>query len=136
MTPADEVEVLEWIGKRFPDHPWTAEQALAYFDDLREFDASDVWAGIFALYEEGQRFAPNGSQLVKAARTEQRRTARDAQYALPESTERPPSDAWTRASKRMFDGEVVTIQEAIERRHRERPCKTRTCPIHYPEKTE
>ena len=133
MIPSEWIEIVDWIGKRFPDHPWAAEQALAFYDDLAEFDASDVWSGLYSLYEEGQRFAPNGSQLLKAARSERRREARPDQNALPETTEDRVSDVWRKVSETKF-GEVVSFQEAIERIHAERPCKTRTCPIHYPEK--
>lgn len=138
MTTTDQwSELVEWIGVRFPDKPWAAEQAVAFFYDLEGYDASDVWAGLFSLYDAGQRFAPNGSQLVAAARVEQRRTAIDDLYrksdrALPADVEAAEPVEWGDYSQRRF-GEVLTPTQVVARIHLERaPCNTTTCDICYP----
>ncbi len=137
MTTTDQwTELVEWIGARFPERPWAAEHAVAYFYDLEDYDASDVWSGLYTLYEAGQRFAPNGSQLVAAARVEQRRAAIDDLYrqsdrALPEVADTVPVE-WGDYSQKRF-GEVLTPTEVVVRIHRERsPCKTTTCSVCYP----
>lgn len=130
-------ELVEWIGARFPDKPWAAEQAVAYFYDLEDYDASDVWSGLFALYDAGQRFAPNGSQLVAAARAERRRTAIDDLYrksdrALPADAEDSKPVEWGDYSQRRF-GEVLTPTQVVARIHAESTkCKNTDCDIHYP----
>ena len=49
LTPEQWQELVEWVAARFIHKPWTAEQALAYFYDLEEFDATDVWAALFSF---------------------------------------------------------------------------------------
>jgi len=126
-------EIMEWIGARFPEKPWTAEQAVAYFHDLEDFDASDVWTGLLAFYEEGQRFAPNGSQLLHAARKERRRGAIDDLYrtsdrALPEPKE--PVPEWEEITRKRFD-EVLTPTEYVARIHADSSrCRNSNCDIH------
>lgn len=131
ITAAHWAELVEWIEKRFPDRGWYAEQAVAYFEDMRErFDMSDVWTAINSMNEKGQRFAPNGSELIAATIQVARREAIDDLYrreALPE----PEPVEWSDYVERKF-GEKLSWQEAIARIHSEmKPCNTKSCEIHY-----
>ncbi|KKM70962.1 hypothetical protein LCGC14_1435560 [marine sediment metagenome] len=124
-------ELVEWLDKRFPNRSWRPEQAIAYYADMRErFDMSDVWTSVFAMYEKGQTFAPNGSQLIADTIRVVRHAAVDELYrGLPETAgERPPVEGWI---KKRF-GVNMTGTELIARIHKERgPCKTKTCDVCY-----
>lgn len=131
MTGDEWQEVVEWIADRFPDSQWHAEQAVAYFFDVEDFDASDVWSGVFKLYEQGLRFAPNGSQLLAASRDERRDAAmRDRYRGLPEG-KRDDTVSWSDYTVKTF-GEELSADDVIRRLHRERfqDCKSPTCDIH------
>ncbi len=133
LTIEDWIKIWNWVVTRFPDKPWHKEQATAYFNDLSEFDTADVWAALYHLYEQGQRFAPNGSQLVNATIKERRKAAQDNLYrqGLPE-TSGPIMDWETYTTKRF--GEALSVQETIERIHRTMPpCRNRECRQHYEE---
>ena len=129
MTPDEWGEIVEWVGDRFPNNPWVAETAVAYFYDLEQFDVSDVWTGLHHLYEEGQSFAPTGSQMLMATRKLRRRyafTERLEPTALPE----PKGDVWSVWAKEKF-GEDLTAIEMIERLHKESTeCNSPSCSGH------
>lgn len=129
MTPEEWIEIVAWIGERFPDTGWKAEQQVAYFDDLAAFDAQDVWVGILGYYEKGERFAPTGSQLVSRARDERRRSAQEDIYrALPEEAGEPTT--WNQYTQRRF-GEELTPMQVIQKLHADQPCTNEDCEIHY-----
>ena len=129
MSPDQWGEIVEWVGDRFPNKPWNAETAVAYFYDLEQFDVTDVWAGLHHLYEEGQAFAPTGSQLLYTTRKLRRESAFTERYeakALPAAT----GSVWSVWAKEKF-GEDLTAIEMIERLHRESTtCKSSSCPFH------
>jgi len=129
MTPEQWAEIVEWVGDRFPNNPWQADQAVAYFYDLEIFDTSDVWSGLHYLYEKGQAFAPTGSQLLHATRKVRRKAAYTERYqpkALPE----PAGAVWSEWAKETFGIDETAI-EMIERLHRESvTCKSSSCPYH------
>ena len=129
-------EIVEWIADRFPESQWHAEQAVAYFFDIEEFDASDVWGGVFKLYEQGLKFAPNGSQLLAAVRDERREAAmRDRYRGLPEDTQqRDEQSTWEEFTQNRF-GEQLTPNAVIRRLHAERfpDCTNPLCDIHATE---
>ena len=128
MTGDEWGELAAWIDTRWPNQ-WHAEQAVAYYHDLDEFDASDVWAGLYHLYNQGLRFAPNGSQLKAATISERRQAALEDRYdsvALPE-----PVETETGRIGRLYPGETVDASEHIRRVHESKgPCGSRFCDIH------
>lgn len=63
MTNTEWLEIVEWVGDRFKS--WTPDQAVAFYDDLHQHNAEDVWDALYRLYDKGLEFAPNGSQLRK-----------------------------------------------------------------------
>ncbi len=77
MTREQWLEIVDWVTDRFPNKPWVAEQGLAYYEDLKGYDATDVWTALHAFYEQGQAFAPNGSQLLARTQEASRQSARD-----------------------------------------------------------
>jgi len=133
MTGEQWQELVEWIAERFPDSQWHAEQAVAFFFDLQDYDASDVWAGVFALYEGGLKFAPTGSELVAATRKKQLDKRYSYSYPkLPPEHRAGSSLTWDEYTEKRF-GEVQTAQQVIERLHAERPpCGNGQCILHYP----
>ncbi len=134
ITATEWDELVEWVTARFPNDPWRAENAVAYFYDLEQYDVGDVWAGLMSLYETGQRFAPNGSQLVAAIIDVRRRAARRAAYRLPADTGVPMS--WEDYSQRRF-GETLTPTQVVERVHMSLPaCGNETCGLHYPKEEQ
>jgi hypothetical protein len=82
MTREDWVEVVSWINPRFAGREWTGQQIRAYYDDLKQFDAADVWAAVHQLYAKGLDFPPSGSKLRSAA-IEIRRHRNPPAQALP-----------------------------------------------------
>lgn len=138
VTNEEWIELVEWVNTRYPDRPWRAEQAVAYFYDLEEMSIGDVWSGLFALYEAGRAFAPTGSELLAATREAARRAAREEHYrtggrALPEEAYDPKAEVtWAEFSTRRF-GEELTPGEVIARMHASRTdCRSTTCDIHQP----
>jgi len=132
MNATEWAEVVEWVADRFPDSQWHAEQAVAFFYDLEGFDASDVWAGVIKLYNEGRRFAPNGSELVAATRDERRAEAlRDRYRGAPEL---PAGEmSWKEYTERRF-GAHLSAEVVIRQLHAERTdCSSPVCDIHRKE---
>ena len=130
MTGDQWTEVMDWVKVRFPTNEWHPEQAVAYFDDLAQFDATDVWAGLIAIYEQGSAFAPTGSQLVAAAKTERRKAAEADRYrALPEPKGVPYRSAENWVTKRF--GVELSTMDAIRRIHAEqKSCGNPSCDMH------
>lgn len=139
MTKEQWYEIVEWVSDRFPNKPWVAEQALAYFADLKDHDPSDVWSALYHLYEQGQAFAPNGSQLLARAGEERRRAARDDMYRqglpAPVSPREPAAvDKTTTYAERRFNDGPMTGRQLIERIHANRPasgCGNPDCADHH-----
>ena len=131
MKPSEWDEVVDWVDNRWPNS-WRPEQALAYLDDIKDYDASDVWGGLFAYYNTGQAFPPTGSQLVARARDERRATAIQDRYdqpALPEPVEVKPVESWL---NKWYPTEDVSWTEHVRRNHRRRDqsCTNRFCDVH------
>jgi len=130
MEPDQWGEVVEWVKVRFPKDQWHAEQVVAYFDDVAQFDAADVWAGLIQIYEQGSAFAPTGSQLVAATKAERWKAAEADRYrGLPEPKGEPyrPDENWI--SKRF--GEQLSTMDAIRRIHGEqKSCGNPLCDMH------
>ena len=105
MTPAEWQEIVVETDKRWPGQ-WTPSQAVAFFGDLREFDAVDVWSAWHALNDSGREFPPNGS-LLRSRSIDERRTSAKRELwdnpkpALPEPTrhlsEVVPEGLWAEA---------------------------------------
>jgi len=141
MTTVEQwTEITEWVTDRFPNKPWAAEQALAYFYDLEDYDASHVWAGLHSLYEKGQAFAPNGSQLLAKTIEESRLAARDDMYrtALPEPPRKPMTSGEPSYAVRRYGEDMrgATGTQLIERIHNDLPavkCGNKRCDMHHDE---
>lgn len=137
MNKPDMDDLIDFVATRYPDNQWTAEDAVAIFADLRSFDASDVWSAMNHYHEQGREFPPNASLMLSRSIDERQKTAREEMYrgtpeargvALPE----PDPIDWSEYAVSRF-GEKLTWPDAIARIHSEmRPCKTKTCDIHYP----
>lgn len=128
MTPVEWAEIVAWIEARYPK-AWSAEQNVAYFEDLGSFDASDVWTGVYGYYSEGTAFPPTGSQLVSRARVSRREAAIEDRYdhaALPEPVVMPVSSWLTK----WYPEESVSWGEHIRRVHATKRCESRFCDIH------
>ncbi len=123
------MEIVLWVDDRF-DKGWSPEQATTWYADLEQFDASDVWAAIHKLYEEGRDFPPNGSTLLARCITERHTSARADMYrGLPEPRGKPDPTGWIQ--KRF--GETLSGMEVVERIHASmRPCANKDCQLHYP----
>jgi len=129
MTPDEWGEIVEWVGARFPNNPWVADTAVAYFYDLEQFDVSDVWSGLHYLYEKGQAFAPTGSQLLYTTRKIRRKGA-FTELLEPKALPPVESGVWSVWAKKRF-GEDLTGTELIERIHKESTkCNSKSCPYH------
>ena len=132
MTPIEWAEIVAWVEARYPK-AWAAEQNVAYFEDLEQFDASDVWTGILGFYETGSAFPPTGSQLVSRARESRRESAVEDRYdrpALPEPVVMPV-DSWL---TKWYPEETVTWGEHIRRVHATKRCESKFCDIHSQQK--
>jgi len=129
MKPDEWTDVCQWVGEHWAKG-WPPEHQVSWYTDLEDFDASDVWAAVHHLYEEGRDFPPNGSVLLARCITERRLTAKADQYrGLPEPRGVPDPKNWI---VRRF-GEDLSGLEMVERIHKERPaCGNKTCDLCYP----
>ena len=129
MTPNEWVEIVEWVDARWPNQ-WKPEQDVAYYHDVKDFDATDVWSALFAENQRGIDFAPKGSRLVAGANESRRAAAIADRYdtvALPEPV-RKPIGSWL---EKWYPNEQVSWTEHIRRVHAKgKPCKSRLCDIH------
>ncbi len=131
-------EIVGWLAKRYPDSQYTAEDVIVIFEDLHDFDPSDVWSAIFWFHEQGRSFPPNASMLLSRAIEERQKTAREEMYRAPEERGKPLPEPepieWSTYTMKHF-GEDLTPTEVVARIHADmRPCNTKTCDIHYPMK--
>ena len=131
MNPEEWDKVVDWVNARFPKG-WGPEQDVAYYEDLEEFDASDVWSAVFTLYDRGTEFAPKGSTIRAAAIDERRASALRERYdnpGLPEPVEKEQDvPGWF---GHLYPGETVDGAEHVRRWHRKLgPCGSRYCDIH------
>lgn len=131
-------EICDWLADRYPDSQYTAEDVIVIFEDLKDFDPSDVWSAIFWFHEQGRQFPPNASLLLSRAIEERQKTAREEMYRAPEKRGKPLPEPelieWSDYVQKRFE-ENLTWNEAIARIHAQmRPCNTKTCDIHYPVK--
>ncbi len=131
-------EIVGWLADRYPDSQYTAEDVIVIFQDLKDFDPSDVWSAIFWFHEQGRDFPPNASMLLSRAIEERQKTAREEMYRAPEERgkplPKPEPIEWAAYTMKHF-GEELTPTEVVARKHAAmRPCNTSTCDIHYPAK--
>lgn len=129
MNNAEWDKVVEWVNARY-QKGWKSEHDVAYFDDLHDFDISDVWSALFTIYDKGSDFAPTGSRLKAAAIEERRASALRDRYdtvSLPEPVTRPIG-SWL---EKWYPEETVSWTEHIRRVHKTKgPCGSRMCDIH------
>ena len=108
-------ELVDWLAKRYPDSQYTAEDVIVIFDDLKDFDVSDVTAAVEWHHEQGRGFPPNASMLLSRAIDERHRSARDDMYrGTPEERGKPIE--WSDYAERRF-GEQLNWSDAIARIH-------------------
>jgi hypothetical protein len=114
MTGEEWADIVEWVDVRYPKS-WRAEQAVAYFHDLKRFDPSDVWTVVLREYERGRDFAPSGSVLLAGCLDERSRTAREEMYRkeLPEVPRSEKLFSLAEFAERRF-GRKMTGQELVE----------------------
>ncbi len=128
-------KMCAWVKEHWPKG-WPLEHQVTWYTDLEDFDDSDVWSAIHHLYEEGRDFPPNGSVLLNRCIYERQQTARADMYrGLPETVGAPMSTTWEAYTKQRF-GEVMSVEATIVRIHRDRPCLTETCDIHFPKRLD
>ena len=131
MTPAEWMQLVEDTDARWPGQ-WTPQQATAYYHDIREFAAVDVWAGWNRLNDSGREFAPNGSLLRSKAIEERQQSARRERMGRPQLAA-PDAMWWSEYAQRTF-GKVVSIQEAARITHKRWDgCRSPICDIHKKE---
>ncbi len=124
-------ELVDWVAERYPDTQWTAEDIIAIFADLKQFDASDVWSAMNHYHESGREFPPNASLMLSRSIEERQKTAREEMYQGQEYGKplpKPEPIDWSATEPIDGTAEVARIHAAM------RPCNTKTCDIHYPEK--
>ena len=130
MTPEEWVEIVDWVQQRWPNG-WHDEQDVAYYDDLKRFDASDVWVAVFAIYSKGLAFPPNGSMIMAKVLDKTKDRAEQARYdtpALPAAVGGLPVGGWL---DKWYPGERVSWSEHIVRVHASKgPCGSRFCDMH------
>jgi len=120
MTGEEWQDVVVATEKRWPNQ-WTPEQAVAYYDDLHDFDAVDVWAAWHKLNESGIDFAPKGSRLLALTLEERRESARRDMWARPSLTAgEEPVASWKAYATATY-GEPISQLEAVRREHRKLP---------------
>jgi hypothetical protein len=135
MTGTEWTELVVECEKRWPNF-WTKEQAVAYYQDIRDFDAIDVWSAWHLLYSQGRDTPPNGSMLQAVARQEARRS-RDTGYHRLELPDPDTVTVWETYSQQTY-GRVVSMQQAIRTEHAKLPADqcaglrsyNRHCDIH------
>lgn len=84
MSPESWMELVGWVDARWAGRTWSHDQAKAYYTDLKNMDAADVWDAMYHLYGEGREYPPTGSVLMSKTRDIYVTRARaDAAQQLP-----------------------------------------------------
>ena len=120
MNGSEWTEVVVETEKRWPNQ-WTPDQAVAYYQDLKDFDAVDVWAAWHRLNESGIEFAPKGSRLLELTIEERRESARRDMWQRPALTAGEEPVASWRAYAISTYGEPLTCEEAVKIEHGKLP---------------
>lgn len=129
MIADDFDEMIGWIEIRWPNLRWTSVTVAALFEDLQQFDGSDVWAAIHRLYEKGTDFAPTPSVIIATCLEERRLTAeRERANAWPALN--PGRSTWPEYARRIYGTELSLWAAAEEEHRRLEDCNIQTCKIH------
>jgi len=128
MTPAEWQDLIVETEKRWPNQ-WTPDQAIAFYHDLREFDATDVWAAWNALNDSGREFPPNGSLLRSRAIDERRESAKRELWERPQLANPDGTITWQTYAKQTY-GERVGFWDAVRIEHQTLVCRSPLCDIH------
>lgn len=113
MTPAEWQEIVEATDQRWPGQ-WTPQQAIAYYTDLKEFEAVDVWTAWNRLNDTGREFPPNGSLLRSRAIEERREAARREMWERPALGTSEKTVSWRTYALATY-GEPISLFEAARR---------------------
>lgn len=120
MSPEEWQEIVEETEKRWPDD-WTPEQAVAYYQDLKDFDVIDVWAAWHKLNATGLYKAPQGSMLLSGTIQERRESAQRDRWNRPKlEPGEEQTITWTIYSTEVY-GMPVGFKEAIRLEHAKIP---------------
>ena len=128
------IELVEWVDDRWATRTWNDEQARAYYADLKNMDATDVWDAIYHLYAEGREYPPTGSILMNKTRDIYvTRLRAEAAQALPEPAADPDGSMQWGDWAHKIGHTGRTLPEAIKESHaRQFPkgCGRAQCDVH------
>ena len=129
MTPAEWQEIVVETDKRWPGH-WTPDQAVAYYQDLREFDAVDVWSAWNALNDSGREFPPNGSLLRSRSIDERRAAAKRELWNRPQLERQNGTVSWQTFATGTYETPVGLWEAARLEHETWSGCRSPYCDIH------
>ncbi len=130
MTESEYDEIISWIEIRWPHLRWTSVTVAALYADLSQFDATDVWASIHRLYEQGSEHPPTPSLIVAACLEERHTNAARERMATPVALPSGDDVYWTEYAMQRY-GEPTTFWDAVKQHHGlSEACYGRHCDIH------
>ena len=133
MTPGEWNDLLVETEKRWPNQ-WTPSQAVAYYQDVREFEPTDVWSAWHALNDSGREFPPNGSLLRSRAIDERQASARRELWDRPQLVNPDGTVTWQTYAMKTY-GKPLGLGDAVRIEHsRLQACRSPLCDIHAKEK--
>lgn len=128
MTKDEWAEAVGWLALRYDGFEWTPSRIATYYEDLKRFDATDVWTAIYGHFATGSRYAPSSPELAKRAVEAQRAHRYDTPPQLPAGNEL----TWAEYSQLAY-GEVIALSEAARREHvANGPCAWNECRTCHP----
>lgn len=90
MTKTEFAEIVEWLHAQWPNaQTWGPATIDTTYHLLERVDPADVWSGVFHLHEQGLKWRPEPSEILKAVKdtAAERARYRPDQRALPTETE-------------------------------------------------
>lgn len=132
MEPNEWTEIITWLDERFP-RGWTPDQAVAFFADLSDYAAEDVWDALYRIYDRGIAYPPTGSELKKettlVVRDRIQRARDEARGLNPGDLEDGSWKTW--GPKLGWEG---SLDEAVKSRHAAlypKGCPFSECDVHH-----
>lgn len=113
MTPDEWDQALGWIEARWPHLSWTSATVAAVYDDLADYEYSEVVAALQCRYDSGEPMLGPAALRAETLRVAQRgwELNRAARPALPIT--RDPT-----ALPRLLEAEGVTSLRELVSKHR------------------